>query len=289
MRGDKTARDHKVNGPQHTTSERALSRTLSRAPSIPSQLAIGNRALGELLQSKIKIRNVSSARTTQAGGGSQASAAADQGVVQRKVKIAGLDDKKRTNFVSKINDGSALQYELDAGGLLQQKDKKKTATDEYSKQIVAAIADGQEVTLNLISKDDVRFIDSFPGGQVDYDDMKNLSADLFRLNFLHIIVERFSIADYEKNKATTSAAGFSAAHKKGLESEERVLKTMFPKKTIKYKGEALVPGSKKVDKAGNGSIDYEVDFTDVKYVFTQPIESNVTKENIIKSKIQVVK
>jgi hypothetical protein len=210
-------------------------------------------------------------------------------VTQRKLQITGLDDTKRKAFVKQINDGSALEYELDGSGFLQQKDKKKTATDEYSKQMVAAIADAQTVVLRLVSEDDKRFIDSFADGLVDYDDMKSLSGNLFRNRLLHFVVERYAIADYEKNKSTTSNADFLTAHKKGNESIERQMKEWFPKKTIKYKSEGFDAASKVVDKAGNGSIDYVFDYTDVQHVFKQPIVGGVTKENIISSKIVVKK
>jgi hypothetical protein len=210
-------------------------------------------------------------------------------VVQRKIKISGLDAAKRNKFLAKINDGSQLEYELDASGLLQQKDKKKTATDEYSKQIVAAIADGQEVIVNLTAKDDTVFVDSFAGGEVDYADMMAMTANMFRTNFLHVVVERFAIPDYEKKKATAPKADYDKAHGKALEAEERLMKSWFPKKTIKFKSAGFNAATKKVDKAGNGTIDYEFDFTDVKQVYTQSIVANATKEDIVSSKIVVVK
>ncbi len=398
MYGKKTAKNHEVAAPQHAANESASSQILSKAHSIPAQLAVGNRALGQLLQQKIRVRQVRPAKmdvgsrlpgtalpdrlkgsleslsgmdlssvrvhrnsdkpaelnalaytqgrdihlapgqdehlpheawhavqqmqgrvnptmqtrgvslnddahlereadhmgSKAATGGSSAAAgpsrsnhsAASPGVAQRKIKIAGLTEKKRKNFVAKINEGSALQYELTASGHLEQVDKKKSAKDEYSTQITKAIGEAQEVVINLVSKDDVRFIDSFAGGQVDYDDLKDMASNLFRLNFLHIIVERFSVADYEKNKA---AAVFKGPHDKAVEAEERLMKSFFPKKTIKYKGADFNAASKKVDKAGNGSIDYEFDYTDVKQVYKQPIVGGVTKENIISSKIIIVK
>jgi len=183
--------------------------------------------------------------------------------------------------------GSTLQFQLDATGFLEQTDKTKTATDEYSKQIVAAIADAQTVILNLISKNDAIFIDSFATGKVDFDDMNGLSADVFRSWLLHFVVERFATKDYETNKATASAADFQKAHEKGHEAQERQLKEKFPTKTIKYKSEGFDPATKVVDGAGNGSIDYVFDFTDVKHVFTQPIVGGATKENIISAKVVV--
>jgi hypothetical protein len=133
----------------------------------------------------------------------------------------------------------------------------------------------------------VRFIDSFADGLVDYDDMKSLSVNLFRNRLLHFVVERYAVANYEKNKATTSNADFLVAHKKGNESIERQMKEWFPKKTIKFKSEGFDASTKVVDKSGNGSIDYIFDYTDVQHVFKQPIVSGVTKENIISSKIVV--
>lgn len=212
-----------------------------------------------------------------------------RGVIQRKVKITGLDDTKRKDFVAKINEGSVLKFELDGTGFLQQVDPKKTSTEVYSTELVKAIADAQTVILNLITKNDTKFIDSFATGEVDYDDMKSLPFNMFRIWLLHFVVERFALANYEANKATASAADFAAAHKKGHEAQERQLKEWFPKKTIAYKSEGFDAASKVVDGAGNGSIDYVFDFTDVKLVFKQPIVANATKENIISSKIVVVK
>jgi hypothetical protein len=396
----KIAKDHAITGPQRAGAAGASSRPLSKTHSIPIQRAFGNRALGQLLESKSKIREAKPAKTEAAPGrainalpdrlkGSlellsgmdlsdvrvhrnsskpaelkalaytqgrdihlgpgqdehlpheawhavqqmqgrvkptmqargvpinddahleheadrmvskvagfsrgqlagtasrSAKSARSAAVAQRKLQITGLDDAKRKSFVKQINDGSALEYELDGKGFLQQKDKKKTATDEYSKQMVAGIADAQTVVLRLVSEDDKRFIDSFADGLVDYDDMKSLSADLFRNRLLHFVVERYAIPDYEKNKSTTSNADFLKAHKKGNESIERQMKEWFPKKTIKYKSEGFDQASKVVDKAGNGSIDYIFDYTDVQHVFKQPIVGGVTKENIISSKIVV--
>jgi hypothetical protein len=399
MYGKKNSKAHEFSGPQHANAEGASSRTFTKTRSIPIQRAIGNRVLGQLLQSKIEIRQAKPARTDASGQGSalpdrlkgslkslsgvdvseirvhrnsgkpaklnalaytqghnihlapgqdqhlpheawhavqqmqgrvkptmqargipinddahlekeadrmapkaatgagvagagtvrSTSRVPSTGVAQRKLKITGLTAAKRKKFVEKMNDGSALEYELDGSGYLQQKDKKKTAKDEYSKQILAAIADAQEVIFNLVSKDDSVFVDDFATGAVDYDDMMAVPYNLFRTTLLHFLVERFAVTNYEANKGTASRADFLAAHKKGQQSEERILKSFFPKKTIKYKGEGFNAASKKVDKAGNGSIDYEFDFTDVKEVYKQPIVGGVTKENIISSKIIVVK
>ena len=211
------------------------------------------------------------------------------GVAQRKIQITGLDDAKRKKFLAKINEGSVLKFKMDATGFLEQVDPAKTSIEVYSKEMAAAIADPQTIILNLISKEDSTFIDSFASGEVDYDDMKSLPFNMFRIWLLHFVTERLAIPSYEANKATASNAEFLAAHEKGHEAQERQMREWFPKKTIKYKSEGFDEASKVVDAAGNGSINYVFDFTDVKHVFKQPIVGGVTKENIISSKIVVVR
>ena len=209
-------------------------------------------------------------------------------VAQRKLQITGLDDTKRKKFVTKMSEDSPVTFELDAG-VVKRKDATAKATDEYSKQITAAIDDAQSVALALVKQDDTIFGDSFASGQVDYDDMMGMSSVLFRSNVMHFVVERFSIKDYETNKATASREDFLKAHKKGQEAQEKQLKELYPKKTIKYIGQGYDESSKVVDKDGNGSIDYYFDFTDVKQVFKQNVVAGAVKESIISSKIVIVR
>ena len=121
-------------------------------------------------------------------------------VIQKKLKITGLTEAKRKAFVTKMSDGSKTKFQLDATGLVEQVDKKVVETDEYSKQIVAAINDAQTVNLNLIDQNDAVFGDSFATGQVDNDDMMGMSEKLFLSNVMHFIVERFATPDYEKTR-----------------------------------------------------------------------------------------
>lgn len=210
---------------------------------------------------------------------------ATNGVLQRKLKLTGLTEEKRKAFVAKMSAGSALQFTLDAAGLVQQADATIVPTDEYGKQIAAAIKDAQTVNLNFINQDNTVFGDSFASGEVDYDDMIGMPERLFLSNVMHFIVERFAITDYEKSKSTATNADFMKAHGKGQEAQERQLKEWYPKKTIKYKGQGYDAASKVVDASGNGSIDYYFDFTGVKQVFKQNVVGGAVKESIISSKI----
>lgn len=212
-----------------------------------------------------------------------------ESVAQRKLKLTGLTAAEQKEFVTKMNDGSTMEFELDASGFVQQKYMPAIATDEYSTQMVAAITDAQTVKLNLVTQDDAVFGDSFASGKVDYVDMVGMSARLFRSNLMHFVVERFAISNYEANKATASRADFLKAHKKGQEAQERQMKEWYPTKTIKYIGQGFDAASKVVDAAGNGSIDYYFDFTDVKQVFKQNVVAGATKESIISSRIEIVR
>lgn len=219
----------------------------------------------------------------------QGSASAATRSLQRKLKLTGTDDATRQAFLKKMNEDSSVVFELEKDGTVKLKDPKAVGKDEYAKGMISAINDAQTVILNLITKSDTVFGDEFATGDVDAVDMTAMSSPIFRSHLLHFVVERFAIKDYEKNKASTTVADFKKAHGAGHEAQERFLKESFPKKTIKYIGEGFDNSTKTVDKSGNGTIDYYFDFTDIKYIFTQPIVSNATKENIVKAVIKIVR
>ncbi|SHG39130.1 DUF4157 domain-containing protein [Massilia sp. CF038] len=210
-------------------------------------------------------------------------------VAQRKIQITGLDDAKRKNFLAKINEGSVLKFDMDATGLLKEAEPGKKSIEVYSNEILGAVNDAQTVILNLVAQNDANFIDSFVTGQVDYDDMKDLPFNMFRIWLLHFVIERFAMANYEASKAGASEADFKAAHIKGHEAQERQMREWFPKKTIKFIKEGFDAATQVVDAAGNGTMDYVFDFTDVKHVFKQPVVANKAQERIISSKIIVIR
>jgi Domain of unknown function (DUF4157) len=213
-----------------------------------------------------------------------------KGVAQRKLQISGLDEPRRKTFVNMINDGSTVKFELDQAGLLQQKDKTIVGNDEYSKQLIAGIRDPQTVILNLVSKDDSFLVDQFRTGKVDYDDLASMPIDLVHNWLVHIVVERFGVPNYEADKATADYHNvYGPAHIKAHEAQERQMKEWFPTKNIKYVKSFEDPATKKVDGAGNGSIDYIFDFTDVRHVFTHSMVGGVMKQDVISSRIEIVR
>lgn len=209
--------------------------------------------------------------------------------VQRKVKVTGTNAKTRKKFLEKINADSAVKFKLSGGGVLELEDAKAVGTDTFTKKMIGAIKAGQTVKLRLVKENKRVFIDSFASGKVDATDMMGLSNNIFKSWLIHFVVERFAVKDYEKNKKTASDADFDKAHEAGHDAQEEFLKEIYPKKTIKYKSEGFDYSTKVVDKNDNGTIEYIFNFTDVKYVFTQPIKNGNILENITKSEIKVIK
>lgn len=215
---------------------------------------------------------------------------AGRGVVQRKLKLTGLTEEKRTAFLAKINaSATGIQFTLDANGFIVRAENKIVPTREYSKQLIAAIDQAQTINLALVSQDDTIFHDAFATGEVDYDDMIGLEGDMFRNWFMHFVVERAAVADYDKNKATATDADFNKAHDKGREAQEKQMKAWYPTKNIKFIGEGLDETTRKVDASGNGTIEYHFDFTDVKHVYVQNVRNNAVLESIVSSKFLVVR
>lgn len=242
----------------------------------------------ELEADQMGAKVSSSAPVRNSGATTRATAA--KGVAQRKLQISGLDEPRRRTFLNMINEGSLVKFELDPAGLLQQKDKKIVGTDEYSKQLIAGIRDAQTVILNLVSQDDTFLVDHFKTGKVDYDDLASMPIDLVHSWLVHIVVERFSVPNYEAAKANADYQNvFGPGHMKAHEAQERLLKEQFPTKNIHYVMSFADQATKKVDAAGNGTIDYIFDFTDVRQVFTQSMVGGVIKQDVIKSRIEIVR
>ncbi len=208
--------------------------------------------------------------------------------IQRKIKITGTDQDTRDKFLKKINKGVSDKFKLTGNNQLEPEDENAKGKDTFSKKMLGAIKAAQNVELRLITENDRVFVDSFKSGKVDTADMLGLSDSIFKSLLVHFVVERFAMNDYEADKSTASNTDFKKAHKKGHEAQEAFLKELYPNKTIKYKSEGFDQSSKKVDKKNNGTIDYIFHFTDVKYVFTQPIKNGNILENITKAEIKVI-
>lgn len=209
--------------------------------------------------------------------------------VQRKLQIQGVTPPAQLAFLQKINDGSGMQFDMDTAGFLKERDFVSIANDEFERRLVAGIHDPQTVILRLINSSDSIFVDEFTSGKVDVDDMLQMPSDVFKGALLHFIAERFHVPNYEATKGTTTSKTFNYAHADGLTAQEVYLREQYPTKQIFYLGAGYDNSTRVTDAAGNGTVDYIIDFTDVRYIHTQPIVANKEKENIVNSRIDIVR
>lgn len=207
--------------------------------------------------------------------------------IQRKLVVKGSTAAKRKAFFNKIKAASAIPLAMSKTGVIDQEFVGPYAPKDIFTQVIQdAIFNAQTVNLSLVGQDDQIFVDSFATGEVDVDDMMALTTDLFRSSLAHFVKERFQIKDYEKNKGK---ATFGPAHKDGLKVEEKYFREKYPKKTIKFVKEGIVPKSKKVDKSGNGTVKYFYDFTDIQQIYTQTVRGGTIIEDIIKSEVKIIR
>jgi hypothetical protein len=179
-------------------------------------------------------------------------------------------------FLNQINTGKT-KFIIDKNGNIALKNPKGKVVGQFAKQMVNAINNGQKVNLRLVNSSNKVMIDQFVTGKVDMGDMLKGGNAAFKDNVLHFVNERFAVADYEKNKATTSQADFSAAHTAGLNSEVKYLQELYPKATIAYTGEGFDNSSLKMNtKTGVGSVNYNINFTGVNLVFSLKVTTNAT-------------
>ena len=191
----------------------------------------------------------------------------------------------QTAFLNQINTGKT-KFIIDKSGNIALKDPKGKVVGEFAKQIVAGINNGQKVGLDLVNSSNSVMIDQFSTGKVDMGDMLKGGNAAFKDNVLHFVNERFAVADYESNKATTSAADFGTAHNAGLSSEEKYLKELYPKATIAYTGEGYDNASLKMNaKTGTGSINYNINFTGVNLVFSMKVTTDAATKAPVASNV----
>jgi hypothetical protein len=199
----------------------------------------------------------------------------------------------QTAFLNQVNTG-ATKFAIDKNGNLALKDAKAKVVGEFAKQMVAAINNTQKVNLRLINSSNSVMIDAYATGEIDMGDMLKGTNATFKDNILHLVNERLSVKDYEKNKAATAMP--ASAHATGLKAEEKFIKELYPLATVGFKSEGVDVASLKVDpKTGTGSVNYNFDFTNVKLVFqmkvvTDPVTKNPTMTNVVlKNYFEVVK
>lgn len=210
-------------------------------------------------------------------------------VIQRDLQVEGGSKKDKESFLKKINKNSGIPFEYDETYHLQKKNEKDTAKKVFAKRIVSSIKSSEFVKLELTSKDDRLFIDSYPFGTVDMADIMALSDDVFQNIIVHILAERFATMDYDidQEAKVLRKADFKKAHKVGIAEVEKLLREKYPKKTIKFKEKR--EGFRIIDSnTGNGEVETILDYTDVHTIIVQSVVKHKTISDVIESRIDVI-
>ncbi|WP_343658374.1 hypothetical protein [Chryseobacterium sp.] len=181
------------------------------------------------------------------------------------VFINGSDENKQT-FLNMINHNSSTQYG-EYNGQIYIKNTKQKITGEFNKQFSKQIISSNPTDLDLINASDKVMIDSFVTGEVDMGDMLTGTPETFKDNVLHFVTERKEIKSYKDNKDSTSRSEFVKAHKAGTDAEVKYIQSLYPDKSISFKGEGYDNSSLKTDNTGKSSINYNFNFGDVNLTF----------------------
>ncbi len=153
--------------------------------------------------------------------------------------------------------------------------------------MVAARNNTQKVNLSLVDASNSVMIDAFATGEVDMGDMLAGSNDAFKDNVIHFVVERFDVADYEKNKGLGMP---SSAHSTGIGAEEKFIKELYPRAVVGFQSEGMDKSSLLYNATtGTGSVNYTFDFKDVKLIFQMqvvkdPSSGRPTMTNVVVQK-----
>jgi hypothetical protein len=220
-----------------------------------------------------------------AGGGAETRAPVMQGRLMLDGSYA-----DQLAVLDRINAASPMQFRLDADGFLSSF-APAVPTDEFSRQMEAAIDDRQTVVFGLVRGNPDLMLDSFATGKVNVDNLLNMPDPVFQNWLIHVLAERFSVQDYESVKGLGSGENQSkanqvgrpsfvvAAHDAGHDAQARQLRELYPGLTIAFRGEdpEVDETTRRVDAQGNGTIERRFDFTDVVLVEVCPVVAEEVK------------
>ena len=190
-------------------------------------------------------------------------------------------------FVRAINRHSSVKVKYNKeDGLLSLKNPNAVGKNEFEMQLISAItSQEQTITLELDPKIKMVPYDAFAYLTVDVGDFYKSSSKAFKLNLLHIIVERMAIKDYDANARRVGEnpdqTEFNQAHTKALEAEAKLLSQFYPNNNTTYSGSLEKNEYENVKKK---SQDIVIRFTDVQ----QNIKVKVDRYqgNVIRAKVK---
>ena len=221
-----------------------------------------------------------------AGGGPATHAT----VMQGRLRLEGsLSDQFA--LLDRINAKSSMPYYLDAEGFLSSVATAPFLTDEFSRQMEAAIEDRQQtVVFKLVHGNPDIMVDFFATGEVNVDNLLNMPDPVFQNWMIHVLAERFFVQNYEsvkklawENQSKANQAGrpsiVAAAHAAGHGAQERQLRELYPGLMIAFRGADpdVDESTRRVDAQGNGTIERRFDFTDVVLVEVCPVVAGETQ------------
>jgi hypothetical protein len=204
-------------------------------------------------------------------------------VMQGRLRLEGsLSDQFA--LLDRINATSSMPYYLDAEGFLSSVATAPFLTDEFSRQMEAAIEDRHQTVVLSLAHGMADPVDTFATGEVNIDNLLSMPDTVFQNWMIHVLAERFDVQNYESVKRLSPQAQYQAqqehrkstaelAHDVGHAAQERQLRELYPGLTIAFRGADpdVDESSRRVDAQGNGTIELRFDFTDVVLVELCPV------------------
>ena len=155
--------------------------------------------------------------------------------------------ERRQELIDRLNrQSAAIQYSLD-GRSLRYEIIDEAALTNFDRQMRDFIDRAAVVPLRLItgaglvqgdSGFETLLVDSFVSGYFDLDDMLASDDLSFQMNLIHILVERFSVRNYDRRIGTAiSEAEFNRGHQAGIDAETEHLRSVLNDPTIRFNHE----------------------------------------------------
>lgn len=153
---------------------------------------------------------------------------------------------RRQELIDRLNTLSpAIQYRLE-GREIRYDVIDEAALTNFDRQMQGFIDRPEVVPMRLITSAGLiggapLLVDSFIAGYVDLDDMLASDDLSFRMNLIHLLVERFRVRNYARRIGTDFSALFDRAHRAGLDAEAELLRDVFNDPTIRFVYEETRP------------------------------------------------
>lgn len=154
---------------------------------------------------------------------------------------------RRQELIDRMNTlSAAIQYRLDGRRIAYDVIDEAGLTD-FDRRMRDLIDRAEVVPMRLITSAGLvdgqpLWVDSLQEGYVDLDDLVASDDLSFKLNLIHLLVERFAVRNYEARIGMASVgAEWGRAHPIGLEAEAEHLRSLIGDPTIRFVYEETRP------------------------------------------------